>query len=253
MANAAVLKTADRKVLQVRILCPPLVSTPRRWFVLTAVAVLLAAGAATPRAACACSTKLGAFRTAAASNVRDFGTAQAALRADSGRFGTVEELTALGLFSLQAGVVVVEEAVTRDRWSLRLAHQEAPELACWSAEEAGRPPPPPDPSTGSSVACARFPVPPGHIAAGVLYFGVLLVALGIRVAVAVSDGTRPPLGRLAALIVLLVVHPFWNLRPSAFGARLDACGNDIDVVSLVLAAAAAYWALRWPPSSAPPP
>ena len=30
MANAAVLKTADRKVLQVRILCPPLLQPRRR-------------------------------------------------------------------------------------------------------------------------------------------------------------------------------------------------------------------------------
>ena len=92
MAIAAVLKTAVRKDLQVRILYPPFLAA-------VALPLLLVLGlAATPRAACACSTRAPMVRGVTLAAARTLIDAQEQFRADSGRFGRVDELTAASLY-----------------------------------------------------------------------------------------------------------------------------------------------------------
>lgn len=236
MANAAVLKTADRKVLQVRILCPPLRALVP---VLTAAVIALALLPIASRPACACTIKHTAYRAAMRSDLRNLVTAQESFRSDSGRFTTVAELIATGHYLLSAGVHLDESSVSDTAYTVRVRHEASDaEVTCSiSVGMSG-------PNQGEPV-CGRFPRERAHVRNGIIFLAVLAIALALRAGAAAAGQVRFFSRRLLLLPALAIAHPFWNVID---GRVIDHCFlTSWDFAWIGIAAAAAIYLASGPP------
>ncbi len=235
MANAAVLKTADRKVLQVRILCPPLRALVP---VLPAAVIALALLPIASRPACACTIKHTAYRAAMRSDLRNLVTAQESFRSDSGRFTTVAELIATGHYLFSAGVHLDESSVSDTAYTVRVRHEASDaEVTCSiSVGMTG-------PNQGEPV-CGRFPRERAHVRNGIIYFVLLAVALALRVGVVVAGHCRFVSKRLLLLPALALAHPYWDVLR---GQVIDDCWlGDLDLLWIGLVAASAIYLVDGP-------
>jgi hypothetical protein len=245
MANAAVLKTADRKVLQVRILCPPLRALLSGLTALVIAALLLPA---TARPICACTIKGPAYRAAMRSDLRNLVAAQETFRADSGRYATVAELVATGQFMFSTSVHVAESTVSDGAFTVRLRHESlSPEMTCAGSVGDAAPP------DGEPV-CASFPRERSHVRNGIFFFALLALGLVLRVRQAVFETHRFYSWRLLLLPTLALAHPFWDVIR---GQVRDHCFlGDYDLLWMGAAIATAFYLFVGPErpaeGSAPP-
>jgi len=246
MANAAVLKTADRKVLQVRILCPPLRARVRavaRALVpaLTVVVLALALVPVTARSACACSIKHPAYRVAMQSDLRNLLSAQEGVLSDSGRYLEIDRLVAMGRFRFSTSVHLVESRVSGRAFSARVRHDQlAADVTCSVAVDDGTP-------SSAEPSCSRFPRERAHVRNGIIFLAVLAIALVLRAGAAAARQVRFFSGRLLLLPALAIAHPFWDVID---GRVIDHCFlTSWDFAWIGIAAAAAIYRASGP---APP-
>lgn len=221
MAIAAVLKTAVRKDLQVRILYPP--------FLAAAVLVLGLGLAATPRAACACSTRAPAVRGITLAAARGLVDAQERFFADSGRFGSVEDLTAASLFLADPNVLVTVVSSDAGRFTATVTYANwDPEPRCTVTVYAdGRP---------SQRDCVNLPdKSESERRAALIYFPLVLLGIGVRFATAGKRHRPIAMGTFIPIVFLL------GLSSQGLGLLVPSwCDSEEGVNAFFLLAAGAY-------------
>lgn len=208
----------------------------------TALAIAVILLPVTGRPACACSMKHTSYRAAMMSDLRNLVSAQEAFLVESGRYGAVDELIAMGEYRFSAAVQLGESSVRDSSYTVHVRHSELPDMPCTVSVGADAP------RDGEPV-CGLFPNERAHIRNAIIYLALLVVVLALRLRYAVVGKHRFFSWRVLLLPPLAIVHPFWDV----ISARvIDHCHlGDFDVLWMGFAAATAGYLYLGPGSARP--